>query len=300
MQIRGVIPPMVTPTTGRSGTVDTDRLRSVTEFLVDGGVHGLFPCGSIGEFTSLTREERATVIETVVEAAGDRPVIAGCGGTAVADVRDHLADADRAGADAGVVVTPYYLTTTDDGMVDFYEAVAEDTPLPIVLYNIPQLTKHSLSVETVRGLADRHDFVGIKDSSGDITFVNELVAAVPDDFAVLPGVSALQVAALDGGADGAVSGLANVFPAAVSRIYEAHRDGDRDQAVRLLNGVVNPLAGALADLPTASALKHLVGLAGHDVGPPLPPLPRLSGAERSRLEARYERARESVEIGAPG
>lgn len=300
MQLRGVIPPMVTPTTGRSGTVDTDRVRSFTDFLVDGGVHGLFPCGSIGEFTSLTREERAAVIEAVVEAADDRPVIAGCGGTAVPTVRDRLAEAADAGADAGVIVTPYYLTTTDDGMIDFYDAVAENSPLPLVLYNIPQLTKHSLSVETVRDLAHRDEFIGIKDSSGDITFVNELIGETPEDFAVLPGVSSLQVASLDSGADGVVSGVANVFPDVVSRIHEAHLDGDRDGAVQLLNGVCNPLVGGLADLPTASALKYLVGLVDEDVGPPLPPLPRLTDDQRGRLKERYERAREAVEIGAPG
>lgn len=300
MQIEGVIPPMVTPTTDRDGTVAVDELRSFTEFLVDGGVHGLFPCGSIGEFSSMNREERATVIETVVSSSGDRPVIAGCGGTAIGDVLDYIDDAADAGADAAVVVTPYYLTTTDAGMVDFYEAVAAESSLPIVLYNIPPLTKHSLDVDTVADLADREAFIGIKDSSGNINYINELVGAVPDDFAVVPGVSALQVAALDGGADGAVTGVANIFPSAVSAIYDAYVEGDRERAVRLLNDVANPIAGAISTLPTASAIKYLVRIAGHDVGPPLPPLPELSDDQCDTLKRRYEQALEATRLEAPG
>ncbi|MDX1747673.1 MAG: dihydrodipicolinate synthase family protein, partial [Halobacteriales archaeon] len=273
-------------------------LQSFTEFLVEGGVHGLFPCGSIGEFSSMTREERATVIETVVDSAGGRPVIAGCGGTAVGDVLDYIDDAADAGADAAVVVTPYYLTTTDAGMLDFYDAVAADSALPIVLYNIPPLTKHSLDVETVAEMADREAFVGIKDSSGNINYINELVAAVPDDFAVVPGVSALQVAALDGGADGAVTGVANIFPAALSAIHDAHRAGDRDRAVELLNDVAIPLAGAITSMPTASAIKYLVRVAGFDVGPPLPPLPELTDGQSSTLKQRYEQALDANRVEA--
>lgn len=297
MSIEGVIPPMVTPTTGRDGTIDVDVLSTFTEFLVDGGVHGLFPCGSIGEFSSLTRAQRATVIETVVDAAGGRPVIAGCGGTAVGDVIEYVEDAATAGADAAVVVTPYYLQTSDAGMIEFYEAVAAESPLPIVLYNIPPLTKHSLDVETVVDLAGREEFVGIKDSSGNINYINALARRVPDDFAVLPGVSALQVAALDGGADGAVNGAANYLPSIVSEIYDAYLDGDRERAVRLLNDVVNPIGDAYSDLPIAAAIKHLVSVRGYDVGPPLPPLPTLSDTERERLEQRYEAALEADVVG---
>ena len=297
MTIEGVIPPMVTPTTGRSGTVDADALRTFTEFLVDGGVHGLFPCGSIGEFSSLTRDERATVVETVVDAAGDRPVIAGCGGTAVGDVIEYVGDAEAAGADAAVVVTPYYLETTDAGMVEFYEAVAAESPLPIVLYNIPSLTKHSLDVETVVELAGREAFVGIKDSSGNIDYINALARSVPEEFAVLPGVSALQVAALDGGADGAVNGSANFLPSVVTEIHDAYLAGDRERAVRLLNDVVNPLTDAFSDVPIAAAIKHLVRKQGYDVGPPLPPLPTLSSADRERLDRRYEEALEADVVG---
>ena len=101
MDLEGIIPPMVTPVTGRDGDVDTETLAAFSEALVDGGVHGLFPCGSIGEFPSLTREQRATVVETVVDAAGDDvPVLAGTGATALDDVRALTRDAADAGADA--------------------------------------------------------------------------------------------------------------------------------------------------------------------------------------------------------
>ena len=121
MAIRGTIVPMATPTTGRAGDIDERVLREYAEWLVSEGVHGLFPCGSIGEFSSLTDEQRERVLRTTVEAVdGDVPVYAGCGDTSVSGVRDHLEIAADAGADAGVVVTPYYLSTTQSGLDDFY------------------------------------------------------------------------------------------------------------------------------------------------------------------------------------
>ncbi len=295
MQLEGVVPPMVTPTEGRDGGVDTSTLGSYTEFLVEGGVHGLFPCGSIGEFPSLTREQRRTVVETVARAAGDVPVLAGCGATSVADVTALARDAAAAGASAAVVVTPYYLDVDQAGLRGFYEAVADRSPLPVVLYNIPQRTGVTLDVETTVALADHGNVAGIKDSSGGMAHCVRLVAETPDDFSVVQGLSVLALPSLDGGAAGLISGAANVFPAALAALYEAHRAGERDRAVDIANAVANPLVTAYADLPTAPAVKHLVGLAGHDAGPPVLPLSRLDAAQRRSLTDRYQRVRERAE-----
>jgi len=295
MRLEGAIPPMVTPTEGPGGGVDVPALRSYTEFLVEGGVHGLFPCGSIGEFPSLTREERRTVIETVADAAGDVPVLAGCGATSVADVVALTEDAAGAGASAAVVVTPYYLGVDQAGLRGFYEAVADRSPLPVVLYNIPQRTGVTLGVETTVALAEHGNVVGIKDSSGGMAHVVRLIEETPDGFAVIQGLSMLATPSLDGGAAGLISGAANVFPAALASLYEAHRAGERDRAVAIANGIANPLVTAYSDLPTAAALKHLVGLAGHDVGPPVLPLSPLDGDARAALADRYERVHERAE-----
>jgi 4-hydroxy-tetrahydrodipicolinate synthase len=295
MRLEGAIPPMVTPTEGREGGVDVTVLESYTEFLVEGGVHGLFPCGSIGEFPSLTREERRTVVETVVEAAGDVPVLAGCGATSVADVVALTEDAAAAGASAAVVVTPYYLGVDQAGLRGFYEAVADRSPLPVVLYNIPQRTGVTLEVATTVALADHENVVGVKDSSGGMAGLFRTVAETPEEFAVVQGLSMLALPSLDSGAAGLISGAANVFPAALSALYEAHRAGEYDRAVAISNEIAGPLVTAYADLPTAAALKHLVGHAGHEVGPPVLPLSELGAEDRRSLSERYDRVRERAE-----
>jgi 4-hydroxy-tetrahydrodipicolinate synthase len=295
MQLEGAIPPMVTPTEGHDGGVDVSALESYTEFLVEGGVHGLFPCGSIGEFPSLTREERRTVVETVADAAGDVPVLAGCGATSVADVVALCEDAADAGASAAVVVTPYYLPVEQSGLRGFYEAVADRSPLPVVLYNIPQRTGVTLGVETTVALADHDNVVGVKDSSGGMAHVVRVIEEAPDGFSVIQGLSMLALPSLDSGAAGLISGAANVFPAALSALYEAHRAGEHDRAVAISNEISNPLVTAYADLPTAPALKHLLGLAGHEVGPPVLPLSGLDAAEREALADRYEQVRRRAE-----
>lgn len=289
MDLGGVIPPMVTPVTDRKGVVDREMARSLSTFLVDGGVHGLFPCGSTGEFSSLSRDQRAAMIESVVESAPGVPVLAGCGGTSLEEVGQYVEDADDVGADAAVVVTPYYLQTTQDGLLEFYRAVADRAPLPIVLYTIPSLTNHHLRPDTVSTLAEHPNVVGIKDSSGDMSYHFDLVSRAPASFSVMQGSSELAVSSLDVGSDGLVVGPANVFPGAHADLYDAYVEGDRGRAVQLARTVTNPVVSATKDLPTAAALKYLLDRAGQDVDEPLVPLPRLSAAERRRLDECFER-----------
>lgn len=286
MRLEGVVCPMPTPTNGDG--IDTGALKSYTSHLVSGGVHGLFPCGSIGEFSSLTRQERSLVFETVANESGDIPVLAGCGDTNVSTVRSHVADAADAGADAAVVVTPYYLSTTQKGLQRFFDAVADDSPLPIVLYNIPALTGEGLSVDLVAQLADHPNIVGLKDTSGDLTFLYDVVRSTPSSFSVFQGASELAIASLDAGADGMIAGPANVFPQAVAQLYDSYRAGDRERAEHLMNTVVNPVVSAMNDVPTAAAMKYLIGLSGYDIGKPLPPLPELDEAERDDLRRCFE------------
>ncbi|MFC6734246.1 MULTISPECIES: dihydrodipicolinate synthase family protein [unclassified Haladaptatus] len=288
MRIYGMIPPMLTPTLDRDGGIDVAALSSFTEFLVAGGVHGLFPCGSIGEFSSLTRDERRTVVKTVVEASGDTPVIAGCGGTSLAGVIANVDAAADAGADAAVVVTPYYLSTTQEGLAEFFTLVADRSPLPIVLYNIPQLTGQEIAVETVTELAAHDSIVAIKDSSGNATYHYELVEMTPDEFSVIQGITALALSSLDAGADGVIGGPANVFPGLLAELYDAYERGDRDRAVTLMNDVVNPLVSTYASLPTPVAIKFLARWGGHEVGPPLVPLSGLTRNQEQRLVDAYE------------
>jgi 4-hydroxy-tetrahydrodipicolinate synthase len=286
MNISGTIVPMATPIAGDG--VDEVALAEFTRLLVDGGVHGLFPGSSIGEFPSLTAEQHRTLVETVVEAANDgTTVIAGCCATSVGEVRARISTAATVGADAAVVVTPYYLSTTQAGLQRFFEQVAADAPLDLLLYNIPALTGNELSVDTVCHLADLDTVVGMKDTSGDLGYQYRVVEETPPEFLVFQGSTDIADAALNLGADGLIAGPANVFPAELAKLYDAHTRGDDATVNRILREVVVPLVSAYDDIPTAAAIKHLVRQDGLSIGDPLPPIAPVSPAEEDRLEAAY-------------
>jgi 4-hydroxy-tetrahydrodipicolinate synthase len=277
---------MATPIAGDG--VDEVALAEFTRLLVDGGVHGLFPGSSIGEFPSLTAEQHRTLVETVVEAANDgTTVIAGCCATSVGEVRARISTAATVGADAAVVVTPYYLSTTQAGLQRFFEQVAADAPLDLLLYNIPALTGNELSVDTVCHLADLDTVVGMKDTSGDLGYQYRVVEETPPEFLVFQGSTDIADAALNLGADGLIAGPANVFPAELAKLYDAHTRGEDATVNRILREVVVPLVSAYDDIPTAAAIKHLVRQDGLSIGDPLPPIAPVSPAEEDRLEAAY-------------
>ena len=288
MNLSGTVVPMATPVHGNRGAVDIDALETFTRRLVDAGVHGLFPGSSIGEFPSLTTEQNRKVVETVADVAGDDvTVMAGCCDTDVETVVENIAAADQAGADAGVVVSPYYLGTTQPGLGRFFRSVADQSSLPLLLYNIPQLTGNPLSVDLVTELAEHSAIVGLKDTSGDLNYHYRAIEETPDDFAVFQGATELASASLDVGTDGLIAGPANVFPAEMAALYEAHDRGDLARVRELMETVVAPFVTATSDIPTAAAMKHVLELDGLDVGGPLPPLPELTNAERETLAEAY-------------
>ncbi|MFB6244468.1 MAG: dihydrodipicolinate synthase family protein [Halobaculum sp.] len=288
MELSGTVVPMATPTRGTDRTVDVDTLRQFTERLTETGVSGLFPASSIGEFPSLEPSAARRVVRTVTEATGESTaVLAGCCGTSVDTVVANVESAAAAGADAAVVVSPYYLGTTQPGLERFFTAVAEEATLPFLLYNIPGLTGHQLEVDLVQSLATHENVIGLKDTSGDLTYHHRVIEATPPEFAVFQGATEMAAASLGVGADGIIAGPANVFPAAMAALYEAHATGDRRTAEQLTRDVVLPVVTAYRDIPTAAAVKHLLKRDGLDVGEPLPPLPTLSAAERERLDDCY-------------
>lgn len=297
MHLSGTVVPMATPIAADGRTVDEAALSEFTRSLVEAGVHGLFPGSSIGEFPSLTDEQNRTVLETVVGAVDDETtVLAGCCDTSAPDVRAKVAAAAEAGADAAVVVTPYYLDAGQAGLRRFFESVAANAPLPLVLYNIPALTGNELAVETVCELATVDGIVGLKDTSGELTYQYRVISGTPPEFVVLQGATEGAAAALDLGADGLIAGPANVFPGPMADLYDAHARGDTATVTRLVRDVVMPVVAACDGVPTAAALKHLVKRDRLDIGEPLPPLSTLSVAERDRLDACYEAVTEALDL----
>jgi len=288
MDIDGLITPMCTPVTGRTGGVDHEKLAAFTRFLVEGGVHGLFPLGSTGEFSSFTSDQRRAVIETVVANSGDQPVYAGCSDTSYENVRRHISEAADAGADAAVVVTPYYLPSTDASQAEFYRAVADESPLPILLYHIPDFTGQSLSVREISELSHHDRIAGIKDTSRDLTRIEGLIERTAEDFAVLQGATALAVVSLYMGADGLVPSSSNVYPDLLSSMYDESRRSEWERALYIQAEHVVPFIDWFSSVPALSAIKYCVSRVGPDLGPPLPPLPELTADQKSFLDDAVE------------
>jgi 4-hydroxy-tetrahydrodipicolinate synthase len=223
---------LVTPFT-RAGELDEAAVRRLARRQIDAGIHFLVPCGTTGENPTLTREERVRTVEIVVdEARGAAPVLAGAGGYNTKEVV-HLAEAmARAGADGLLSVTPYYNKPTPDGLYEHYRAIAEATPLPIIVYNVPGRTGCNIDVPTLVRLASIPNIKGVKEASGNMTQMCDVVRQVPEDFIVLSGDDALTLPLMAVGGRGVISVAANEIPGEMALMVEAAERGDYEEARR--------------------------------------------------------------------
>jgi 4-hydroxy-tetrahydrodipicolinate synthase len=211
----------------RDGAVDYDGVRRLARRQIDAGIHFLVPCGTTGETPALDSDERARIVQAVVEEAGGRvPVLAGAGGYNTHEVVEAARRMKDAGADGLLSVTPYYNKPTPDGMVAHYTAIAEATDLPVVVYNVPGRTGVNLDVATIVRLAGIPRIAGVKEASGNVTQMCEICRAVPDDFLVLSGDDALTLPVMAIGGHGIVSVASNQVPAEMSRMVELAEQGD--------------------------------------------------------------------------
>ncbi|NUC74644.1 4-hydroxy-tetrahydrodipicolinate synthase [Haloterrigena sp. SYSU A558-1] len=250
--LRGITTPLVTPFDDASD-IDEAALRDLIAHLLENDIDAVFPCGTTGEFASLTPEERNRVHEITVDAVdGEVPVLAGAAATSVAEAVDYAEDAAAIGADAAVVTPPYFHTANaPEGNQRFLERIADRSPLPLLLYNIPACTGQRLEPETVAAVAAHDDVLGLKDSSGDLEYFLSVVRRTPDDFLMLQGYDALLVPALRMGADGGVNALSNAVPEQLTELYEASADERGDE----LQDAVSELFGACATYGFAPAAK---------------------------------------------
>ena len=291
-----VSPPIVTPFDG-DGDVDTDTLASHVDALVEAGLDGMVPCGTTGEFASLTDAERRTVVETTVEAADGRvPVIAGAADTTVSGVLDRLRAADAAGADAGLVTLPYYHNSTAPaGQRAFLDAVADDAPLPVFLYDIPSTVGEPIDPDVLAAVAERDSVVGLKDTSGDVSAVDTAVDRTPDEFTVFQGVDALLYPSASLGVDGGIHALSQVVPEVFVALGEAIRDGDDERALTLHRRAVAPLFDRCGDHGFAPATKVAAAHRGYIPDPRVrPPLTLPDEAAREDIRADVDAALDVV------
>jgi len=283
MIIEGAFTALVTPL--RDGDVDLDALAELAAAQIAAGIHGLVPCGTTGESPTLTADEQHRAIKRVVEvAAGRVPVIAGAGANSTAKSIALAQSAEAAGADALLIVTPYYNKPTQDGLFRHYQSVAAATRLPIVLYNVPGRTACDLLPATVARLADVANIAAIKEATGDMRRASELLALLPRDFRVLSGddFSAMPLFAVGG--HGVISVVSNILPGVVAQMWEAARDGDLARA-RECHHRLLPLTGLLFAEPSPIPVKAALALMGK-IGPEIrAPLYPCSDALVERLRA---------------
>jgi 4-hydroxy-tetrahydrodipicolinate synthase len=231
---------LVTPFT-RNGDLDEAAVRRLGRRQIDAGIHFLSPCGTTGENPTLTTPERRRIVEILAEEAGGKvPVLAGAGGYNTKEVIELARELARAGAGGLLSVTPYYNKPTQEGLYQHYRAIAESTPLPIVVYNVPGRTGVNVEVGTLLRLAAIPNIIGVKEASGSMQQMCEICRAVPSDFLVLSGDDVMALPLMAIGGRGVISVVSNEIPAEVARMIEAAERNDF-VAARAIHHHIMPL-----------------------------------------------------------
>jgi len=279
---KGAIVAIVTPF--KKGRVDEDALRSLIEMQINNGTDGIVPCGTTGESATLSHKEHDRVIEITIEAVKKRvPVIAGTGSNSTAEALRLTRHAYEAGADGVLMVTPYYNKPTQEGMYQHFQMIAEQVPIPVILYNVPGRTGANLLPETVLRLASVPNIVGIKEASGSIKQIMDVIHLCPDDFCVFSGDDAMALPVLAMGGRGVISVFSNIAPADMAAMIDAYQAGDivnaRNMHYRML-----PLMDALFietnPIPAKAALA-MMGMIDYELRLPLC---RMSKSNEEKLE----------------
>lgn len=225
------MPALVTPFTDDGKRVDEEKLRGVVDYVIENGATGIAPCGTTGEFQNMSLRERKKVVEIVVDQAnGKAPIVAGTAHSSTRLSVEMTKHAKDAGADAALVVTPYYHKPTDRGIYEHYRVVAESADFPIVLYNIPQVTGVNLSWQMVEDLADVPNIVGLKDSSGELKNMMAVLEKTRPKISLLCGHDEVVLPALAAGCSGVILASANFMPDKWAEVYRLVKKGDIKKA----------------------------------------------------------------------
>jgi 4-hydroxy-tetrahydrodipicolinate synthase len=277
---KGVLPALVTPF--RDGAVDEDAFVKLVERQIQGGVHGLVPVGTTGETATLSHDEHRRVVELCVATAKGRvPVIAGAGSNSTAEAIELVQHAKEVGADAALVVTPYYNRPNQEGVYAHYAAINDAVQLPVLVYNVPSRTSGDVTNETLARLSKLPNIVGIKDATGDLTRASFQRLHCGEDWVMLSGDDPTGLGYMAHGGHGCISVTSNVAPEQCAAFYEdvmAGRWADalagQDRLVRLHKALFTDASPG----PTKFALAHL-GLCLEDARLPITPCSEASRQE---------------------
>ncbi len=284
----GAATALITPMNA-DGSVNFLRLSSLVEEQIAGGIDALVICGTTGEKSTLRYDEHVKVIEEAVKAAAGRvPIIAGTGSNDTVYTVELCDDAERAGADAFLMVTPYYNKTSQAGLVSHYNYIADRVSRPIILYNVPSRTGVAIKPETYRELANHPNIVATKEASGDLSLVAKIRYMCGDDLAVYSGNDDQTVPIMSLGGLGVISVLSNFAPGVMHEICAAYLSGDTERAKKLQIrhiGLMNALFSDVNPIPVKEAMNML----GLEAGPCRLPLVPMSDTARAALKRELEK-----------
>ena len=286
-KLTGIFTPTLVPVDDR-GNINEDELRRFLNWLIERGVHGLYPNGSTGEFTRLTAEERKRIVKITCEVANGRvPVLAGA---AEANVRETIAACEtyhEYGARAVAIVSPFYYRLSPEAVYAYFAEIARNSPIDVTLYNIPMFAS-PIDVPTIRRLAaDFPRVIGIKDSSGDLCFMMRMIASVRPirpDFTFMTGWEAALVPMLMIGCDGGTNASSNIVPELTRQLFEMSRAGQYEEAMKLQYRVLELFDVALYQFEFPDGFRAAAEMRGFNFGPGRQPLSGAQRYERTELQ----------------
>ena len=285
-RLQGIFTPHLVPLDGQ-GRINEAELRRYIDWLIDSGVHGLYPNGSTGEFTRFLPDERRRIVQIVCEqAAGRVPVLAGA---AEANARETIKACETYhgyGARAVAIVSPYYYKLCADAIYEYFAEIARNSPIDVTLYNIPMFA-NPIEVPTIRKLAEFDRIVGIKDSSGDLAFMMRMIAAVRPsrpDFTFLTGWEAVLVPMLLIGCDGGTNATSGVVPELTRKLFELTKAGQIDQAMQLQYRLLELFDAMLYEADFPEGFRAAATLRGFDFGDSRQPISESQRIDRTALQ----------------
>ena len=286
-KFRGAIPALITPFTA-DNQIDVDGFRRNIEFTIKGGVSAIVPCGTTGESATLSSDEHMKVVDIAIESS-KVPVIAGTGSNSTDEAVLFTKHAADAGADAALVITPYYNKPTQNGLVAHFEKIANATDIPIILYNVPSRTSVDMSVATIAQLAKHPNIIGIKEATGDMGKASEIIAKTKDDdFILLSGDDIATLSLMAIGGTGVISVAANILPAKISEMVSLFEKGEMKKAMAIHLELV-PIMKTLFIETNPIPIKTAAGLAGLAAGPLRMPLTPIQPANLEILKAELKK-----------
>lgn len=281
---RGIIPPIITPFT-EEGKLNEPVFRKMINHLIEQGVHGIFPLGTTGEFYVFSLEEAKYVLQVAVEeAAGRVPVYAGANHITTKGTIDLVKVAEEVGADAVSVLTPMFISQTQEEIYEHYVKIAASTKLPIIIYNNKPKTNVTVEPATIAKLAEIDNIVGVKDSTGDFTNTEEYIRLTRhiENFSVLLGRDTLIYAGLCYGATGAIASCANIAPRITADIYDKYIAGDLEGALEA-QFTLAPLRIATNIATFPSVIKEGLNQLGFNVGKCIEPISEMKPDQKDKL-----------------